>query len=245
MFIFWSIYIPSHVLIPPPHTSDSSQSPWSSHVKLPFFPVGHRLRNGGLTRLYILGAWPAGWSDLMVSSLCPLFPQFWSGASLYSGCMHFLPVSLWPVSPDTTYSCSGTARTSGIGRRGLSDQTKSEGHQPAGYTGSGIDWCRRRGPWTLWDIGPGSVSRPPPRTASATMWRAENICQWLGYVFRRQQPHSSPCSTCGSELTLRSSPGVGPGRPDTPPICANSCRCAHRWAHHFLYQPVVTIILVG
>ena len=55
-FIYWSIYLLSHVLIPPLHTSDSYQYPCCPCSHLPYVPVVPLCCNGCLPWLEILGA---------------------------------------------------------------------------------------------------------------------------------------------------------------------------------------------
>ena len=187
-FISWSLYLPSHVLIPPLYPSAQSRSNRCPRAQFPFLTVGHMRCNSGMPWLEILGAYPVGWSDLRVCSLCPLFKPFQSGASLSPGCSHFFPVSLCPVSPKTTSLCAGTSRSAQSGGGGPSARTSSAGQKPAGCAGSGLGKFRVWGPLALWDIGHRSVSGPPPSLLSAPRWsdprwRAGGILRWSGYLF--------------------------------------------------------------
>ena len=118
ILIFWSLYLSSIVLIPRLHTSASSWSPRYPYAQLPFVPVVPLLRNDGLPKLKILGAYPAGRSDTRGNFLRPLLPPFLSGAGMYPWYIHFLLASLGLISPDSTYSCAGTARSAGSGGGG-------------------------------------------------------------------------------------------------------------------------------
>ena len=55
-FISWSIYLPYHVIIPPPNMSVRSMSLCCHHVYFSFVPVWSLRHNGGLYWLDILGA---------------------------------------------------------------------------------------------------------------------------------------------------------------------------------------------
>ena len=148
-FIFWSIYLLSHVLISPPHTSDISCYHWCPCAQFPFVPVGPPHFNGGLPWLEIV-AEPARWIDLRVSSLRPWFPPFIIGASLYPGCSHFFTASLCPVLPVSMSACSVTARSDRSGVGGPSEQTPSVDQQTDSCAGYGICWCRIWGPDYYW-----------------------------------------------------------------------------------------------
>ena len=52
-FISGSLYLPSNVLIPPPHKPTSSQHPLCLRAHLIYGTTGHLRRNGGLPLLYI------------------------------------------------------------------------------------------------------------------------------------------------------------------------------------------------
>ena len=228
-FISWSLYIPSHILIPPPYKSASFRYPCFPYPQIPFVPVAPLRRNGGLPSLEILGAYPAGKIDMRGSSLWPLFPPFRRSVSMSPWWSHFLPAALWPVSPDTTSSFAGTARADGSGGVGLSAWTTLEVQWPAGYVGSGIGQFQCWGPLTLWDIGPGSVSGPTKSPVSAPRWRAGGMRRWLGSIFCWWWPHRSPRLDRGSALTLRSRPGFGTKRPGIhpparrqPPSCSST-----------------------
>ena len=54
IFISGLLYLPSHIVIPPPHKNMSSQNPLLSSAQLIYEPKDHMCRNGGLTTLYIL-----------------------------------------------------------------------------------------------------------------------------------------------------------------------------------------------
>ena len=103
-------------------------------------------QNCGLPQFYISGAYPVGWSDLRGNSLGLLLPPFYGDDNLFPRCSHLLTVSIFPVSPETTSSCAGTASSSGSGGWVPSYQTPSEDQQHADYEGSGIGRCQRWGP---------------------------------------------------------------------------------------------------
>ena len=205
--------------------------------------VGPLYRNSGLTWLEI-GANPAGWGDLRSSLLRPLFSPFWSGAGLPPSCSHFFPVSLCPISRDSTSSCASTASTSRSVGVVPSSQTSSPGQKPAGCVYYGLFWCQHWGPLSLLNIGPGRVLGPAPSPLSALGWRVGGMRLLSGSVFRRWQPCSSPCMSCGSTSPLLYSPEVNPGQSGPLPLHV-ACRHRDHWqSHHILSQPIVTITLV-
>ena len=91
--------------------------------------------------LDILGSYTEGRSDRMGNYLHPLFPQFLSGANIFTRCSHTLPASICLVSPETMYSCAGTTSAAGSRGGGPPAQTPKEDQQPADYEGYGIGRC--------------------------------------------------------------------------------------------------------
>ena len=112
-----------------------------------------------------------------------LLPPFWSGAGLYPGFIHFLSASIFPVWPDTTSSCNGTASADGICGGGPPAQNPSVDQQPTGCAGSGLGQCRHWGNLPLWYLGPGSVSGNHPSPAGSPGWRVGGMRWWPGSVF--------------------------------------------------------------
>ena len=161
--------------------SDISRYPWCPCTKFWFVLVAPLHCNGGLPRLDIW-LYPAERGDMRGSPLGPLLPPFRSGAGLSPGCSHFLPASICTVSPNSTSTCAGNASAAVSGGGGLSYWTPSAGQRHTGCAGSGIFRCRRWGPLSLWDLGPGRVSGTPPSTVSAPRWRAGCMHQWYGLV---------------------------------------------------------------
>ena len=155
------------------------------------------------------------------------------------------PASICLVSPKTTYSYLIIASAAGSGGGGSSDLTTSEYHQPTDWEGSGLRRCWCWFPLTLWHLGPGSVSGPPPSPVSAPERSYGVMRRWLGSVFLRWQPRSSLRLACGSLSTVCSSPGVSTGRvAPPPPLRDNSHSCDLRQAHYVISQPVSTIVLL-
>ena len=124
----------------------------------------------------------------------PLITTILSGAGLYPGCSRFLPTSLFPVSPKTTYSFSVTASAARIGVRGPSSQTPSASQRPAGCVGSGLGLCSNWGSLILWYRGPGRVSGPPPIIVSDPGWR---YAPMIGFRFASVTVTNSQLNTFG------------------------------------------------
>ena len=177
-FISWSLYLPSHVLIPNPHRSTSSWYLLCPYAQFLFSgnpPIllwwtalmGHIRSLALRTRWYMRGI-----------SLHPLFPPFQSSVGMYPGCGHFFPVVIYPISSDTTSSYSSTSHSNRSGEGGPSAQTPSAGQQPAVCAGSGIGRYWPWGPLTQWDIGDVGVLGPPPIRVSAPRWRSGGMRWW-------------------------------------------------------------------
>ena len=101
------------------------------------------------------------------SSLGPLLPPFWRGSGMSSWFSHFLPASLYPVSPKTMSSYARTASADGIEGWGPSAQTPPAGQQPSGWMGSGPGQYLRWGSLKLWYCG--------IRYYSCVQWRLEQV----------------------------------------------------------------------
>ena len=155
----------------PHHTLTISWPPLYSCAQLVFGPVGNLRPHGGLNLLDILGAFPVGRSDLRISLLCPLLSQFWSLTYMSQICSHLLPASIWLLSPDTIYSYERTLHAYVSGGGGPSSQTPSADQQPADCKGSRLGRFWRWGLLTIWDLGPKSISGPPPSPLNAPRWR--------------------------------------------------------------------------
>ena len=114
-FNFWSLYLPSHFLIPPPLTPNNYQFTLFPCAQFVFVPVCHLSWDCGMPWLAILRKYPARQSDMRGRYLHPLFPQIWSGTSLSPRCSHFFPEFVIPrLTRDHVFMCQNSQQIAEI-----------------------------------------------------------------------------------------------------------------------------------
>ena len=132
-------------------------------------------------------------------------------------CSHILPALICLVSHDTTSKCAISASASRSGGEGPTAWTSPADQQPVDFKGSRIGQYWHWGPLRIWDLDPGSMSKPPPSPISNPDLREGCIRQWAGSILCRQGPRSSPHLDLGRASTICSSPGVDAIWPGEPP----------------------------